>query len=138
LVTGTTSGYFGISGPGANWGVAGSLNPTSLLTTYTGLTSNFLTANDMDGTAATPAENNATWTSFDIAGYTNLTFYGNFAEAPPLGYDNPDFVIVYASVDALPFRPLIALRVDALDADGLNGTLRVVGRCREGGENRMI
>jgi predicted extracellular nuclease len=114
--------FFGIS-DGAGGGLFGAGTAPSDIKAYTGFNGNFLTGMDLDGEGATLPVT-VLW-ELDIAGLSNLSFSGDFAEFfdDPGDIDPDEFIHVEYQIDGGGFQPLLQFEgADFMTA--VNGVFR--------------
>lgn len=114
--------YFGIAGTVPDFG--GGTAPSGLKA-YDGGDGNYLTGQDLDGEGAVVPVT-AEWTGIDIAGLSNLTFQGDFAEFfdDPGDIDAADFLRVEVRIDGGEWQTVLAFAGADFTSGTFNGNFR--------------
>lgn len=116
--------YFGIANAGAGDDFGGGTTP-SLLKPYTGADGGYLTGQDLDG-EGTSVPVTASWTGIDIAGLSNLTFQGSFAEFfdDPGDIDASDYLLIEARIDDGEWQTVLSFVGSDFTSGSFNGNFR--------------
>ena len=108
----TADDYFGLADGSGGGDFGGDTAPNLL--TYTGLTGNFLTGQDLDNRNVRPVPIVLEWTGLDITGLTNLGLSADFAEALAAdGFhdiDASDFIRIEVQIDGGGFVNVLEFR----------------------------